>query len=73
MSLKNSRYCRWLKRRLKQLKNLPVSLRVTLWYTLFLSLILLLFTGVILKMGEDYEKRTATRTLIKAVEKAGDR
>ena len=44
MSLKNSRYCRWLKRRLKQLKNLPVSLRVTLWYTLFFSLILLLFT-----------------------------
>lgn len=57
----------------KRLKNLPVSLRVTLWYTLFLSIILVLFTGVILKMGVDYEKRAAGRTLIKAVEKAGDR
>lgn len=56
-----------------RLKNLPVSLRVTLWYTLFLSLILVLFTGVLLKMGEDYEKRTSGRTLIKAVEKASDR
>lgn len=44
-----------------------------MWYTLFLSIILLLFTGVILKMGADYEKRTATRSLTKAVEKAGDR
>ena len=57
----------------KRLKNLPVSLRVTLWYTLFLSIILVLFTGVILKMGVDYEKRAAGRSLIKAVEKAGDR
>lgn len=44
-----------------RLKNLPVSLRVTLWYTLFLSLILVLFTGVLLKTGEDYEKRTSGR------------
>lgn len=56
-----------------RLKNLPVSLRVTLWYTLFLSLILVLFTGVLLKTGEDYEKRTSGRALIKAVEKASDR
>ncbi len=62
-----------LQRGWKRLKNLPVSLRVTLWYTLFLSIILVLFTGVILKVGVDYEKRAAGRTLIKAVEKAGDR
>ena len=69
MSLKyKTAVCRWLQKRWKQLKSLPVSLRVTLWYTLFLSIILLLFTGVILKMGADYEKRTATRTLTKAVE-----
>lgn len=74
MSLKNKfPVCWWAKKGWKQLKSLPVSLRVTLWYTLFLSIILLLFTGVILKMGADYEKRTATRTLIKTVEKAGDR
>lgn len=74
MSLKyKTAVCHWLQKRWKQLKSLPVSLRVTLWYTLFLSIILLLFTGVILKMGADYEKRTATRSLTKAVEKAGDR
>lgn len=74
MSLKNKfPVCWWAKKGWKQLKSLPVSLRVTLWYTLFLSIILFLFTGVILKMGADYEKRTATRTLIKTVEKAGDR
>ena len=74
MSLKDkTAVCHWLQKRWKQLKSLPVSLRVTLWYTLFLSIILLLFTGVILKMGADYEKRTATRSLTKAVEKAGDR
>ncbi|WP_296400901.1 cell wall metabolism sensor histidine kinase WalK [Acidaminococcus timonensis] len=56
-----------------RLKNLPVSLRVTLWYTLFLSIILVVFTGVLLKMGEDYEKRASGRTLIKAVEKASER
>lgn len=56
-----------------RLNTLPVSARVTLWYTLFLTLILVLFTGVLLNMGEDYERRTSGRTLIKAVEKASDR
>lgn len=56
-----------------RLNTLPVSARVTLWYTLFLTLILVVFTGVLLKLGEDYEKRTSGRTLIKAVEKASDR
>lgn len=56
-----------------RLRNLPVSLRVTLWYTLFLSLILVLFTGLILKMGEDYERRESGKALIKAANKAADR
>lgn len=56
-----------------RLKNLPVSLRVTLWYTLFLSLILVLFTGLLLKMGEDYERRESGKALIKAADKAADR
>ena len=40
MSLKyKTAVCHWLQKRWKQLKSLPVSLRVTLWYTLFLSIV----------------------------------
>lgn len=54
----------------QRLRNLPVSIRVTLWYTLFLGILLVVFTSVLLNLAEDYERRESGKTLIRTVEKA---
>ena len=55
---------------LQKLRNLPVSIRVTLWYTLFLGILLVVFTSVLLKLAEDYQRRESGKALIHSVEKA---
>ena len=69
MSLKN-KLRSLLQKVLQRLKNLPVSIRVTLWYTLFLGILLVVFTSVLLKLAEDYERRESAKALIQTVEKA---
>lgn len=69
MSLKNRLSLLWHKL-VHFFTKLPVSIRVTLWYTLFLALVLAVFTGAVLEMAEDHERRDAGKDLIKAVDKA---
>lgn len=54
----------------RQADRIPTAWKVTLWYTLFLTLILTLFTGTVLKLAEDKERQEAGKALIEAVEKA---
>lgn len=55
------------------LHRLPIAWKVTLWYTLFLTLILVLFTGTVLKLAEDRERRMSGKVLLEAVEKASQK
>lgn len=69
MSLKN-KLRPLLQKALQRLKNLPVSIRVTLWYTLFLGILLVVFTSVLLKLAGNYQRRESGKALIQSVEKA---
>ena len=69
MSLK-SKMSSLFQQALQHLRSLPVSIRVTLWYTLFLGILLVMFTGIVLHLAEDYERRESGKVLIRTVEKA---